>query len=202
MNKLKRGMVREDGLVFWAYCKNSKNGERWVTQEKLEQYKQNETKRIKSIPLPSARKYKMGNVREDGMVFLSYRRNCKNQESWVTKEKLAEYKQAQIQCIKNARKKDPQKARSSDRRKALWRYFKITPEQYEQMLKSQNGVCKTCGEKCLSGRNLAVDHCHVSGKIRGLLCSKCNRAIGLLNDSPELIKRVADYVERFQTINH
>ena len=43
---------------------------------------------------------------------------------------------------------------------------------------------------------LAVDHCHKTGKIRQLLCSNCNPAIGFIKDSPELARKMADYLER------
>jgi len=43
---------------------------------------------------------------------------------------------------------------------------------------------------------LSVDHCHATGRIRGLLCAKCNQAIGLMKDNPIFLRRAADYVER------
>ena len=60
--------------------------------------------------------------------------------------------------------------------------FGISLEQYNEMLKKQGSVCAICKEKCKSGKNLAVDHCHTTGKIRGLLCSNCNRGLGLFTD--------------------
>ena len=69
----------------------------------------------------------------------------------------------------------------------------MTVEQYESILESQHGVCAICRNP-ESGRALAVDHDHTSGGVRSLLCSKCNTAIGLLQDSPELADRVANYL--------
>lgn len=54
--------------------------------------------------------------------------------------------------------------------------FGITPGEYSRMLIKQKGVCAICGES--EGKKLAVDHSHTSGKIRGLLCGKCNTKLG------------------------
>lgn len=81
--------------------------------------------------------------------------------------------------------------------------YGITLEQYEEMLRAQGGVCAICkqDEPAAHGRTgrkfkLSVDHCHDSGRIRGLLCQKCNRAIGLLGDDPATLHRAAAYLAR------
>lgn len=74
--------------------------------------------------------------------------------------------------------------------------YGITAAQYDQMLEAQGHGCAICGRReCKSGKALAVDHSHVTGKVRGLLCGDCNKALGLLADSPELLKRAARYLE-------
>lgn len=74
----------------------------------------------------------------------------------------------------------------------------LTVEVYEQMLKKQRGVCKVCKKRraCNRGRSdmLNVDHCHKTGKIRGLLCGHCNRVLGLVNDNPKLLEELAAYL--------
>jgi hypothetical protein len=75
----------------------------------------------------------------------------------------------------------------------LIREFGITQDQYDLMLNEQQGVCKICGQK--DNRRLAVDHYHVSGRIRGLLCRHCNTAIGLFDDNPLLLRKAADYLD-------
>lgn len=67
-------------------------------------------------------------------------------------------------------------------RKALCKQYGITVEEYDQMVENQNGVCAICEKPCASGRRLAVDHDHVTGKVRGLLCGACNRIIGHLDN--------------------
>jgi len=73
--------------------------------------------------------------------------------------------------------------------------FGITLDEYNAILDSQNGVCAICNNKCVSGRNLAVDHDHETDEVRGLLCSKCNTAIGLMDDDSSKMARAIGYLE-------
>ncbi len=77
---------------------------------------------------------------------------------------------------------------------------KITLEEYEILLQKQNGVCAVC-HKPPSRKNpkemlLCVDHDHKTGKIRGLLCNSCNRGIGLLRDSPDILLSALNYLRQ------
>lgn len=118
----------------------------------------------------------------------------KNQrKGWDTmnKDKLAEYQ-------RKARKKDPERFKSYD----LKSDFGITIVEYNDMFKKQRGLCLICDQpekiKHQSGRPkaLAVDHCHTTGKVRGLLCWVCNTGIGKLQDNPKLLRKAADYIEK------
>ena len=82
------------------------------------------------------------------------------------------------------------------RKHAHWkREFGINPQLYEDILASQGGVCAICRGACNSGRAMALDHDHETGMIRGVLCHKCNRGIGLLRDDPNLLRAAANYLE-------
>lgn len=74
--------------------------------------------------------------------------------------------------------------------------FGMTVEQYDKMLLDQSGSCAICEEACPSGRNLAVDHDHDSGVIRGLLCGRCNMGLGQFRDRPELLSAAAAYLQQ------
>ena len=76
----------------------------------------------------------------------------------------------------------------------LQRSYGISLADYEQMLADQNGVCKICG-KPDPDFALSVDHCHKTGKVRGLLCGSCNFGLGKFYDSPNLLRRAAEYLE-------
>ena len=107
-------------------------------------------------------------------------------------------KDAWAAYMREYRKNNPSKMKAIDLKKR----FGITLEIYNSMLNEQNGVCKICSEaeksidpRTKTVRHLAVDHCHTTGKIRGLLCSDCNTAVGLLKDSFTLLRKAALYVE-------
>lgn len=85
--------------------------------------------------------------------------------------------------------------RRANREKVLRREFGISLEEYQAMHDTQGGVCAICG-MAETGKTLAVDHCHTSGKIRGLLCGRCNPAVGFLRESPELARELAAYLEK------
>jgi hypothetical protein len=74
------------------------------------------------------------------------------------------------------------------------RRFGITSAEYDQMVMAQCGTCGICGEPEAPKTRLSVDHDHDTGKLRGLLCGSCNRGIGLLQDSPELLNRASAYL--------
>lgn len=76
--------------------------------------------------------------------------------------------------------------------------YGITSEDYLKLLESQNFSCAICGNTPEEGREastkLSVDHCHESGKVRGLLCQKCNTGIGLLGDTKEGLQKALNYL--------
>ena len=80
----------------------------------------------------------------------------------------------------------------------LRRKFGISLEDYESMLDEQHSRCLICGrhfsEVGGKGDGLVVDHCHKTGKIRGLLCSNCNTALGLLQEDPSSLRRAVAYL--------
>lgn len=84
-----------------------------------------------------------------------------------------------------------------DRKASLKKLYGISPEQYNQLLEQQNNSCAICERhESQFKKKLAVDHNHLTGEIRGLLCSYCNhRVVGRHKDGL-LLRRLADYVEQ------
>lgn len=86
--------------------------------------------------------------------------------------------------------------------------YGITIEQYDAILLAQNGICAICGgttaiDKWKSGlKNLQVDHCHKTGRVRGLLCFHCNTALGHFRDNVEWMKTAILYLERTSTTDY
>jgi hypothetical protein len=79
--------------------------------------------------------------------------------------------------------------------------YGLTRRSYETMHAEQGGSCLICGALGklypAKGRDiLVVDHCHTTGKVRGLLCTPCNTTIGFMKDDPERLRKAAAYLER------
>ena len=81
--------------------------------------------------------------------------------------------------------------------------IKFTLTQYQDMLAAQDGRCAACGTDepgGYAGRHgtFNADHDHDTGEVRGLLCYRCNRGIGLFKDDPDLMRLVAQYLDRYR----
>ena len=87
------------------------------------------------------------------------------------------------------------KGQKWDHDRALRRRYGITLADYDDILLAQNGVCAICQQSQRSGRRLDVDHEHETGTVRGLLCNRCNRGLGLFQDSPALLRAAAEYLD-------
>jgi hypothetical protein len=84
------------------------------------------------------------------------------------------------------------------------RKFGLTIAQIDAMLERQGGKCAICRTDTPGGRGrFHVDHCHATGRVRGLLCSDCNLGLGRFKDDTELLQTAADYIAgQKQGTNH
>jgi hypothetical protein len=106
-------------------------------------------------------------------------------------------------------KANPGRAGLSAWRAELKRSYGMTQEEYESMHVAQNGVCAICRLPEV-GRHWAgvtyrlhVDHCHETGRVRGLLCGPCNRALGMFKDNAVTMRRAIEYLEgRSEVLGH
>lgn len=114
-----------------------------------------------------------------------FRSQCKDCESAGQKE-----------ARKRQLEEDYLGTRLKERKNNLKRMFGMSIEEYDKKLDDQGGGCKICGLKCVSGKRLAVDHDHETGKIRDLLCNNCNGGLGKFQDNPELLIKAADYLRK------
>lgn len=100
------------------------------------------------------------------------------------------------------KKRNPEKSRknlSKGERKYLLKWYGLTPEWYEEKLKEQDNRCAICGiyHEEIKRKRLDVDHCHNSGRIRGLLCNRCNTGIGQLKDNKEILQNAISYLKKY-----
>lgn len=96
---------------------------------------------------------------------------------------------------KDYRRKNKLKVKIYGKKSDLRQKFGITLDFFNKMLGKQGGLCAICHkENSIPGRSLAVDHCHKTRKVRGLLCFKCNRALGGFDDSIKLLSNAITYL--------
>jgi len=76
--------------------------------------------------------------------------------------------------------------------------YGLTMEQVDAIILLQSGTCAICPTSVT--RNSHIDHDHISGKVRGVLCGRCNPAIGKMQDDPARLRRAADYIEKHRNL--
>jgi Recombination endonuclease VII len=131
--------------------------------------------------------------------------NARRRHRWGTDpdyrtRKLAESRSS-IERRRRRAKRDPvyraklrRAKRTNNRRSFLRTQYGISLEEYDAMLKRQGGACANCRKR--STERLCVDHGHVTRKVRGLLCRKCNFGLGHFSDDPDLVEAAAAYLRR------
>lgn len=137
---------------------------------------------------------------------------AKNREKLraYTKKRYAENKEEALKAVQEWRAnnkervqktaaawyaKNTDKAKATARKSLLKNRYGISEADYQELLGKQKGGCAVCGRPP-DKRRLAVDHDHKTMRIRGLLCSHHNTAIGLCSDTPAELRACADYLER------
>ena len=106
---------------------------------------------------------------EDPTGFLGHRGNCKD-------------------CDKKRHRKNRQLSRGT----TLLRLYGLSGLEFEIMMREQGGLCKICKQKMMKP---CVDHCHSTGKIRGILCDACNRGIACFKDNGQFLLAAAEYLK-------
>lgn len=120
--------------------------------------------------------------RKDGFQF-----RCKQCQKEIYESEYSEK-------LKAERKTNPERFKN----KHLKYYYGITIEEYKKLHKQQNGKCPGCGLKIgmkTNSKNIGmVDHSHKTGAVRGLLCVKCNFALGYVNDNIQVLDNLKEYL--------
>jgi hypothetical protein len=111
--------------------------------------------------------------------------DCVNAVQRVWRRSKPDYEKARYQC-----------AKIETRERHLVRKYKVSLSDYKQMLTAQGGRCAICGapeEQQFKGV-FHVDHCHATGRVRGLLCRGCNHMLGVVKDDPAILQRAINYL--------
>lgn len=109
---------------------------------------------------------------------LAWQKKNREKYSQAQRAQYLKNRERRIEYARRRRAEDPERVRASQR-KCM---YGITAEDFASLLRKQRGVCAICNQSCSTGRQLAVDHDHATGKVRGLLCSRCNRGLGHFKD--------------------
>lgn len=86
-----------------------------------------------------------------------------------------------------------------ERRRRLRRYG-LTQAEYDRLLLEQKGRCPGCGTDDPGAKGWCIDHCHRSGRVRALMCSRCNTVLGLVDENPATLRELASFLERLSEI--
>ena len=183
LSEFNKDKTKKDG--YYSSCKK-------CNKKRDKEYRQNHKHEIDAYQ----KEYRQSNK--------EYFRQNNKEYYQLNKEKLLEYRAKYRENNKEKikaqqieyRENNPEKIRNHD----LKSNHSITLEEYNKMLEKQNGVCAICGKKETDKisskkiKNLAVDHNHKTGKVRGLLCGRCNKAIGLFQDNLEHLQSAFKYL--------
>jgi hypothetical protein len=127
--------------------------------------------------------------RKDRKLYSAWCKHCtvKQNSLYRDKDKQKIYKAKYYKTNKVGRKL-----------KADLKKYGLTLEAYGDMLKQQHDCCAMCQESAPVNKRLSVDHCHRTGKVRGLLCSNCNFILGLAKDSVSVLRNAVSYLEKYE----
>ena len=95
---------------------------------------------------------------------------------------------------KKNRLEKPEQYKAMIRKYQLKKYG-LTETDYENMLEQQGNKCAICNGSDFGEKGPTIDHCHTTGQVRGILCGKCNKGIGLLNDDISIMNNAIDYLQ-------
>ncbi len=109
-----------------------------------------------------------------------------------------------VEAVKRTRRyqaKYPDRVKRSARKSAIKRKFGLTLEDFNEMLLAQECLCAICKIHVSKlKRDISVDHDHKTGKVRALLCYRCNTILGMAKDSIEVLKNTIAYLEKHNAI--
>lgn len=180
------------------YQKNYQKEYRKKNKDKLNEYQKKYRKKWEIENKDKIKEYReitkerLKNDPERQEKYREYRREYRRKYYAKYKSK---YTLKRTVRLKKQRLKNPDKFHLKDRKNQLKKKYGITIEMYDNLYEQQKGLCKIClKQKEKKDRYLHIDHCHKTGKVRGLLCRKCNWALGLINDDITILNNMKKYL--------
>lgn len=115
----------------------------------------------------------------------------------LAKKKKQKSENPELFAKRNLRAQRSPKGKIRQKKAQIKREYGLTLDEYDQILSLQHNKCAICPRIC-ENREFGVDHCHKTGKVRGLLCKNCNTGIGMLSDNIDKIKSSLVYLEYWE----
>lgn len=134
------------------------------------------------------KKCKVCEIEKSISDFYKNRKDCKDCKNAAARKKWVE----------NTEASDRYKKRNRERAKE--RRYGITQDQFYQMLIDQKNKCAICESEFKNSKDTHIDHCHNSSKVRGILCNRCNIALGQFEDNIELMQNAIKYLNTQKNI--
>lgn len=154
----------------------------------------------KCASIKSADQFFNNQSRSDGLS--GFCKQCQNvylaQHKDKNKQRVQNYVKNNPEIVKATKKRFYETNKEHLKDIELMKHYGISLTEYNQMLKEQNCVCAICKNPESSKRklSLSVDHDHKTGKIRGLLCGRCNRGLGYFKDNINFLTHAIKYLDK------
>ena len=154
----------------------------------------NTSRKVFHIPISKKERKVLARKRKHYAVIEKAKEEAKEKRLLIIESEIAK-----TQKVARKKRKIPTAAKVIKYRKASFlKKYDLTPSEYADMLAKQGGVCKLCSRTNKNNRVLAVDHCHISGNTRALLCTRCNTMLGWADDNAETLEKAAQYLRIHQ----
>lgn len=174
-------------------------------REKENEYRRKYYNANRDKILENCKKYREANIEKMLRRCRKYYETHKNKIKEYRKKNKAEieeynrkyhkaHREREKECSRKWRKENREKVREVARKRSLKCLYGITLDKYNEILNSQGGVCAICKGVNKTGKSLFVDHDHKTGKVRGLLCHRCNIVLGHARDEINILEKAIDYL--------
>lgn len=190
---------KKDGLS--AYCKSClvlrSKAYREKNIEKVKQSNKEYSEKNKESLKEKNKEWRARNKEKRQEYSREY--NLKNKER--RKEWFNDWKQKNPERLKELKKKSAEKNRLIERERKLKKFYNMSLEEFNLLSERQNHKCTICKKDAAleKNKNLVVDHCHRTGKVRSLLCDRCNRTMGSLEENIEILESMIKYIREYET---
>lgn len=128
---------------------------------------------------------------------IKYKRTSEQQSKYNDSRRARYAQSEEVREAARTQAREWQENNPQKRKAQRIKKYNLTLAEFDALLESQNGGCAICGysDRSVPKYFPIVDHCHTTGKIRGLLCANCNHALGKFKDNPATLRHAAEYLE-------